>query len=86
MQAYEALLRIVNEKGPKAKTSVAMGRHPHYLTSTLQRKSVPRADIYAEILDACECDLLIRRRSDSSEIVIEPNGRDSADAKRRSET
>lgn len=72
MQAFDALLQVVRETGPKAKISVAMGRHPHYLTSTLQRKSIPRADIYAEILDACECDLLIRRRSDSSEILIEP--------------
>ena len=51
-----------------------MGRNPYYAKTILYgRKSTPSVSIFAEIADVCGYDLLVRKRDDGSEIVVDPN-------------
>lgn len=76
MEALSALEEAVKRSGKsKFDISRSMGRFDSYISATISRGSVPKADTMAMILDACDCDLVIRNRKDGSEIVIDPRER-----------
>jgi len=52
--------------------SQKMGRHPTFLATLRQKGSVPRISTMAEIADVYGYDLLLRKRADGQEIVIDP--------------
>ena len=73
MRAMDAFVEIVNSSG-ESKSGLArkLGRGHRYLLNTLSRGSLPRVDNFSMIADACGYDLLLRKRSDNSEILIDP--------------
>lgn len=77
MQSKEALRTIVRESGQTLRSiSTTIGRSQNYMAATVQNDSAPKADTIAEIADACGYDLLLRKRDDGSEIIIDPRERD----------
>lgn len=73
MNAHELILFMMQDSGKRESELSRMLSHDRtYLRSTLKRKGVPRASTYARIADVCGYDLLVRRRSDEYEILIDP--------------
>ena len=70
----EAILRhlVVRENASTIKVSRAMGRSDGYLSSYIANQNIPSITVMSEIGDCLGYDLLLRRRSDGDEIVIEP--------------
>ena len=73
MEPKDVLPELVKGSGRSMRTiSVQMDRTSNYLAAVVQRKSIPKYDTMAEIADVCGYDLLLRRRDDGTEIIIDP--------------
>ena len=73
MRAMDAFIEIVDSAGvSKSDIGRKLGRGDRYLRNTMSRGSLPRVDNFSMIADACGYDLLLRKRSDNSEILIDP--------------
>lgn len=73
MDAREAAIELISEyDGSRRSLTSKMGYAPGYLNSVLKRGSMPSSNTLAKIADACDYDLLLRRRMDDYEILIEP--------------
>ena len=78
MQANEAMLFVVKSSGESlVSISQRLGRSNNYLSSHTARKSTPKADTLAEIVDACGYDLLMRNRETGEETIIDPPKKDN---------
>lgn len=74
MNAREAFIEVVAESGMSIRAITRkLGRSPGYFTQiTKENGSTPRTDTLAKVADACDYDLLLRRRLDGYEIPIDP--------------
>lgn len=74
MDAREAFLQVVSDSGMTIRTITRkLNRSPGYFTHILKENgSTPRADTLAKVSDVCGYDLILRRRIDDYEILIEP--------------
>ena len=77
MKALDAIIAIINKSEMSAREiSRSIGRHPNFVTNTLARGSVPKADTLAMIADACRYDLVLVSRDDDDDLTISPPGKD----------
>lgn len=73
MQTDKVLRTILARKGLSARqVADKMGRSPKYLDMYLYRKSVPKADTLASMLQACDFELIARSIDDGTEFPIDP--------------
>ena len=80
MEPIDVLPTIVRGSGRSMQSmSLQLGRSRNYITQTIQNLSVSKVDTVAEIADVCGYDLLLRKRDDGSEIVIDPPRRGTTD-------
>ncbi len=68
------IMRELFGRGRKSavETSRKMGRSDGYISRYVSGKVVPGVDVFAEILDTCGYDLLMRNRETGEETTIEP--------------
>ena len=52
--------------------SLKMGRNRSFLSAYLTRGNEPKVGLFAEILDVIGYDLLMRKRDDGTEIILDP--------------
>lgn len=77
MDALTAMSAAITNSGmTNYAVSKVLGKSAAYVGATIARGSIPRVDTYATILNACGYDLLLRKRSDGAEIVIDPPSED----------
>lgn len=73
MDAHELILFMMKNSGRReSELSRMLSNDRTYLRSIMKRRSIPKADTYARIADVCGFDLLVRKRDDGSECIIEP--------------
>lgn len=73
MEPLEALSSAIKTSGlSRYAVSRRLGKTQAYIGAMFSRESIPKTDTYATIADVCGYDLLLRRRADDSEIVIDP--------------
>lgn len=73
MNAHDAAVEMMEDAGlSTVQLSRIMSRGRSYISSTIGRGHTPRSDILAEIANACEYDLIAKRRCDGYEIIIDP--------------
>ena len=71
--ARSALIRAINASGlTKRDISRTLGREQSYVGTIIAKGNVPSTSNYASILDVCGFDLIMRRRDDGTETLIEP--------------
>ena len=71
MNADQAINQMIESSGKsRRRVSQDIGRHPNFITVTLNKGSVPRADTLAAIAGATGYELVLRGNGD--EIVIDP--------------
>lgn len=71
MNTDKAINTMLDKSGmSRRKVSSAIGRHPNFLTVTLQKESIPRVDTLAALANAMGYELVLRGHGD--EIVIDP--------------
>lgn len=76
MEPLQALARAIATSGlSKYAVSKRLGKTQAYIGAMFSRGSVPKTDTYATIADVCGYDLLLRKRDDSSEILVDPSSR-----------
>ena len=68
MNAREAALEVIRDSGMGPRE---LYRQTGNLSGFLYHGSTPRSDVLARIADACGYDLILRRRDDDYEIVID---------------
>lgn len=73
MQALKALNTVVSQSGV-SKTELArkLGRGVNYISNYSVKGNIPRIDTFAAIADVSGFDLIVRRRSNGREIIIDP--------------
>lgn len=77
VEPKDVLSALVKNSGKSMRTiSMAIGRSPNFLASTTQKRSTPHCETVANVADVCGYDLLLRKRSDGSEIIIDPPSKD----------
>ncbi len=73
MDAREVTLSMIQDSGMNDRqVSIKLGMSPRYLSNIIYRGSRPNSDTLARVADACGYDLLVRRRIDEMEILIDP--------------
>ena len=73
MNAHEITESMLGETGlPQREISRRAGYYPTYVHDLIRRDITPKADALARIADACGYDLLVRRRIDEYEMIIDP--------------
>lgn len=73
MNVRDTIITAIDTSGmSRYAVSKAMGKSPLYIGGLLSRGSVPKTDTMATIMDAAGYDLLVRRRSDGEEFIIDP--------------
>ena len=71
MKTTDAIRRLCESSGMGTiEVSQAMGKSRGYLSATISRGNVPRADTLAQIAQACGYELVLEGRGER--IVIEP--------------
>ena len=77
MEALDAIKAMIDRSNASASDiSRSMGRNWNFISNTLNRGSVPKADTLALIADACDYDLVLMSRSDGYDFVIAPHGKE----------
>ena len=72
MNAHDATLEVIDEfDGSLRMLTNSMGAAPNSLNNVLRRNSTPRTDTLVKIADVCGYDLVLRRRVDGYEILID---------------
>lgn len=80
MEALDSLRQAINDSGLSMyAVSKLMGKTPIYIGALFSRGSTPRTDTYATIADACGYDLLLRKRDNGAEILIDPPRKEESD-------
>jgi hypothetical protein len=73
MDAYDVTLQMIRDSG---KTNATLSRelsdNRYYINSIIKNHTTPRADKLAQLADSCGYDLLVRRRNDERETMIDP--------------
>lgn len=73
MKSNKALRHIIEKSGLSHRAiAERLDKTPSYVSVTLARGSVPKADTYANIADACGYDLKLVSRDGDEEILIDP--------------
>lgn len=73
MRARNVFLTIVESSGKKkVEISREIGRNDGFVKNRTNSPTTPATETFALIADACGYDLLVRNRSDGSEIIIDP--------------
>ena len=73
MQPRNVIPTIVSSSGKSMQSiSLAIGRTRTYINSTIQNRSISHVDTVAAVADVCGYDLLLRKRDDGTEIIIDP--------------
>ena len=77
MQADKTIKALLDEEGISAsKASILIGRSRTYIPTYVGKGMVPSIGLMAELGDSVGYDLLLRRRTDGHEIVIDPPQRE----------
>jgi len=77
MEPKDVLPTLVKSSGKSMYSmSIELGRSRNYVAQLIQNKSASQVDTVAAIADVCGYDLLLRKRSDGAEIVIDPPSED----------
>lgn len=73
MDSRDVLPALVKGSGQSMSSiSTKMGRSRNFIVVTIQKNSTPYLDTVSEVADVCGYDLLLRRRDDGTEIIIDP--------------
>ena len=73
MNAHDAVIEMLNDAGMSSRQAAkALGRSPGYLTHITNGTSTPNANTLAAVADVCGYDLVIRRRINDQDIIIDP--------------
>lgn len=73
MDVFDTIRSMMNSSGLSfRKLGDLINRKGGYISSIIFKRQVPSVSVLAMIANACGYDLLVRRRDDSSEIIIDP--------------
>lgn len=77
MEPKDVLPELVGGSGKSMMSlSLALGRSRNYITQLIQQGSISQVDTVADVADVCGYDLVLRRRSDGEEMLIDPPSKD----------
>lgn len=77
MQPLESLAEVVRLSGLSMQTiSAKMNRSRSFVSMTIRNGGMPKVDTLASVAGICGYDLLLRKRDDGTEIVIDPPQQD----------
>lgn len=73
MRARDVFITVIERSGKK-KVEIArsIGRNDGFVRNRTNSPTTPTTETFSLIADACGYDLLVRNRSDGSEIIIDP--------------
>lgn len=73
MNALQALNTAISHSGlTRSQVSTSTGRSRQYLTTILNRGTVPSPDAYADFADVCGYDLALIKRDGTEVLRIDP--------------
>lgn len=77
MDVFDTIAEMMHVSGLSFRAvENALERSHGYLGSILYKRRIPSTVVLARIADACGYDLLVRRRADDEEIIIDPYDND----------
>lgn len=77
------MAEIVKQSGISMQTiSAKMNRSRSFISMTIRKGGVPQSDTLAEVANICGYDLILRKRDDGTEIIIDPPVREKTQEQR----